>query len=457
MDPRLCVKRAVVTLAAAAALAPAAARADRALLVGVNQYPNLKGATLEGCVGDAQSMAQALRAYGFQVTVISDQQATRQGILNALATMKNQVKPNERFVFFFAGHGTDQTEGDKAALLPTDALHDRADNDLKRMDLYKALTAIPAHSRTAVLDSCYSGGMTKAFSRRRSRYYARDIGGGAKSLAPAKTRDVPANDNDPNSNIAGGAAVCYFTAARDNEQAAEDTFGAVRHGVFTYYLSKALAAKSRDANRPTWSEVQTGVTGEVTSYLKDIQHPTLSPAFNDVPLFEARGGGAPAPTPAPKPSTLWDELNGENADPSKVQVSLSVNKTTLQVGDRIRFQVKVGVPGYLVLLEKGTSGKLAIQHPYNNGKPLTADMAAVQAGAVVSIPGPDEEFELGDPGTEYLKAILFPTKETAQAFIAKFPAEGGTRDTLRDLKRVQMPKLKKYTADLVFEVVEKKP
>lgn len=461
MNIQLTSRRAALTLVAAAALIPSAAHADKALLVGVNQYPGLKNANLEGCVGDAQSMAQLLTAQGFQTTVLRDQQATKQGIMNALATMRAQCKPNERFVFFFAGHGTDGTEGDTAALLPNDAKHDSTGNDLKRMELYRALQNVPARSRTALLDSCYSGGMlegTKSFGRvRRTRYYARDIGGGAKSFQQGKV--VPVNDDDPNSNIAGGPSVCYYTAARDNEQAAEDTFNNTRRGVFTYYLARALAEKARAPKRPLWGEVHTGVTGEVSSYLKDIQHPTLSPHYAEVPIFEARGEGKP-PAPAPKESTVWDELNSETVDPSKLQLMLKPNRTTLNLGDRMRFEVKVNAPGYLLLLEKGTSGKLAILHPYNDKGPIDVQQAAVQAGTIVSIPGPNEEYQAGDPttgegvGTEFLKAILFPTREAAQEFLSKFPQAGAKREILkRDLQRIKIPQLRKITSDITFQVL----
>jgi hypothetical protein len=466
----LALRRAACCAGLAAAVLPAAARADKAIVVGVNQYPGLKNANLAGCVSDAKSMAALLVDYGFQVRTLTDTQATKQGIMNALAAMKAQCKPNEKFVFFFAGHGTDTTVGDKAALLPNDAQNDSADNDLKREELYTAIRAVPAMSHTALLDSCYSGGMLKSFRSarnptRRNRYYARDIGGGAKWMAPARLRaarstarsTVPVRDADPQSDIDGGAGVCYYTAARDNEQAAEEQFDSERHGVFTYYLTKMLAPRARDAIRPSWGDVHKQVADNVALRLRDAQHPTLSNEFAEVPLFGVRGGEK-----ASNDSNLWDEINADNFDPAKLKLTLVPNKTTITVGEEIKFQAVVGEAGYLVIFEKGTSGKMNIIFPLpqdEDGKvPGTVEHAAVSK-SVVSIPDGKifKAYTADTAGTEYLKALLFPDKQMAETFLTNFPAGGATREQLRDLQRVRVTKVKLFTSDITFEVVPPAP
>jgi len=455
------LKRALFAAAAAAALAPTAAAADKALVIGVNKYPGLKNADLAGCVSDSRSMEQMLTDYGFQVRRLSDSQATKQGIVNALAAMKTQCTESERFVFYFAGHGTDQTVGDQAALLPHDAQHESADNDLKRTELYEAIKAIPARSHTALLDSCYSGGMLPTFralrSRtRRNRYYARDIGGGSRSFQAGAQQNVPVNDGDPRAQIAGGPGVCYYTAAKDNEQAAEEQFGSDRHGVFTYFLTRMLAPKARDSIRPVWADVNTQVSGQVAERLRDQQHPMLSPEFGKVPLFEARAGAPPAPADA----NLWDVINTDNLDPAKLELRLVPNRTKIEQDEEITFEVKVGEKGYLAVFERGTSAKMRLQFPLPQDDKETiagtVDQAAVNPG-VIKIPDGKVflSFKAKDVGHEYLKAILFPSREMAEAFISKFP-DGATREQLRDLQRVSVKKVNFITSDITFEVVKKK-
>src|ERR1700712_3798164 len=126
------------------ALMPAA-QADQAIVVGINRYANLPKADLKGCVNDAKTMKAALAKYGFQVTLLTDGQATKQGILNALQNAAAHMRPDEQFAFYFAGHGT--TGKDKGAnLLLADALVGSEANDLGAKDLYQQIATIPAKS-----------------------------------------------------------------------------------------------------------------------------------------------------------------------------------------------------------------------------------------------------------------------------------------------------------------------
>src|SRR5437660_1580079 len=97
------------------------ARADQALVVGVNHYPGLDGVDLKGCVNDAASVAAALRDnYHFDVVTLYDDNATRDSILVAIDKIAANIKPGERFAFYFAGHGTIGSNG-SSVLLPSDA------------------------------------------------------------------------------------------------------------------------------------------------------------------------------------------------------------------------------------------------------------------------------------------------------------------------------------------------
>src|ERR1051326_6668126 len=106
-------------LAASSGLATSA-RADQAIVVGINRYPNLETKwQLEGCVNDAKDVASVLERYGFKVKVLTDDQASREGLLKVLRAAKRRVRDDERFVFYFAGHGS-RTDDDRAALCPAD-------------------------------------------------------------------------------------------------------------------------------------------------------------------------------------------------------------------------------------------------------------------------------------------------------------------------------------------------
>jgi len=216
------------------------ARADHAVVVGINLYPGLSDGSLRGCVNDAQAMARTLESYGFQTRVLLDGQATKSGVVGAIAALQS-VKPSDRVVFYFAGHGT-QTPSGGARLMLSNALQDSTANDLSRDDLYTAFKAVPAHARTIVLDSCFSGGMMRSLRRRGkgTRFYDRaSRGGNTKNLFREKTNMEPIDPNAP------AAPICYYAASGTNEQAAEDDFSGERHGVFTQFLVTGLAKPPR--------------------------------------------------------------------------------------------------------------------------------------------------------------------------------------------------------------------
>ena len=136
------------------------AHADHALVIGVNEYPKLAtGSNLEGCVNDANTMETSLKAHGFQVTLLTNEGATHAAVLVALDRMKRASTPAERFVFYFAGHGTIASDG-SSALLAHDAGERSETGDVTRDELYGAIRAVPARSRTVLLDSCFAGGLS---------------------------------------------------------------------------------------------------------------------------------------------------------------------------------------------------------------------------------------------------------------------------------------------------------
>src|SRR5688500_3766010 len=122
--------RSAFTALATLAILPAA-YADQAVVIGVQEYAPMVGAsTLKGCVNDAQSMTETLRQMGFKVTLLVYGQATRQRIFDELAKAKDTVKKTERFVFYFAGHGR---KSPRFSLIPSDAKMDG--NDIEPKDL----------------------------------------------------------------------------------------------------------------------------------------------------------------------------------------------------------------------------------------------------------------------------------------------------------------------------------
>src|SRR4029453_3048377 len=80
----------------------------RALLVGVNEYPKLAPRyRLHGCVNDVEAMAHILETVaGFprdNITLLRDQEATRDRILEELSRLSDQAEHGDVVVFHFSG------------------------------------------------------------------------------------------------------------------------------------------------------------------------------------------------------------------------------------------------------------------------------------------------------------------------------------------------------------------
>ncbi len=476
---------------------PAAARADQAVVVGVDNYTNLAAEdSLHGCVNDAQAMADKLKSFGFDVKLLTNDQATRQGILDAIAAARNDSGGNHRFAFYFAGHGTQLTDG-KAAILPSDTLDGAETNDITADDLKTAVQEVGAANTSVILDSCFSGGMTrslKGLGRRtlRSRYYHHHLHArGTKDLVVAV--DNQDDMHALNTNQTSGSNICYFAAARDNEEALEDDINGKPDGVFTYYLTSQLSSAN-----DTWGHLQERVSAPVLDYSDDRQHPTLSPSCVTRGLF-GQDEPAPAPTPAVTPAnvtpptpvtppppvapaivtppaptpahTLWDDFNGDHADSSQVDVILTPNRNPIKVGEHCTLKITAPNGGYLAVLEYGTSGKIYLRYP------ATRDVEAAHVTSdnpTVQLPAAGSYFWADRAGIERLKAILFTSADAAQTLLSHFP-DGNVSDS-RELKRVfskvatrdfvvasdndapapapapSSPSF--YTSDIIFEVVE---
>src|SRR6476619_5247600 len=94
-------------------------RNKRALLIGVNKYPNLPDfSQLRGCVNDVTAMRQTLEtSFHFppdNVTVLCDEDATAKGIHKAMERLLSDCGPDDIIVFHYSGHGSQMPAlGDK--------------------------------------------------------------------------------------------------------------------------------------------------------------------------------------------------------------------------------------------------------------------------------------------------------------------------------------------------------
>ncbi len=404
------------------------ATSDQALVIGIEAYKPLKAAsTLKGCANDANSIAQALTKDGFKVTVLVNDKATKRGILGAFDQLKRKCKPTERFVFYYAGHGRSDP---RYALMPSDATLDG--NDISPKELNDAILAVPAKSRTVLLDSCFSGGMAAGEMSRgllgdefTSRNFDPISARSVKFGVPAK----PTNQKDTTNALAANTGICYYTAALSSEEALEAPMpDGTRHGLFTYALLQNL--KDGDS----WGDVHSGVKKTMGDRLQSsgrTQNPMISTQFIGSGVFDtAKPDSKPPPT-----KTLLDVWNADNPDATKLALKLTPNQDVIEAGRQLTLAVQVNRPGFLVIF--GQVGGHFYQF-YPLGNSTAAADAAVQPGTV-TFPTKSDRLFFDDFGADHLKAMLFSTQDSAQVVLDAMQGADNQPKALALKQQIEFP------------------
>jgi WD40 repeat protein len=251
------------------------------LAIGLNDYKNPKYSLNYGRA-DAQAFADAAEAHGRGIfrkinkQVILDGQATRAGIEEAFAKIIAQAKPQDAFVFYFAGHGVMSEGDDQTAaefyLVPFDVVQlygndgALATNGVAAKLLKDLCTRVRAQKQLIVLDACQSAGVLETFATR----------GAAEEKAVLQ--------------LARSAGVVVLAATGQDQVATE--FPKLGHGVFTYALLQAMNGDADGGNPPdgkiTATEIVAFINDRVPELTKQYrgktQYPNAWARGQDFPL-----------------------------------------------------------------------------------------------------------------------------------------------------------------------------
>jgi hypothetical protein len=265
----------------------------RALLVGVNKYPNLPDhSQLRGCVNDVRVM-KALLEDSFQfppenINVLTDEQATEQGIRAAMERLLADCTGDDLVVFHYSGHGSqvaakgEKPRGYDESIMPYDSgrmnpsfprqVEPRDIRDTEIRDWLARLARKTPHV-TLIFDSCHSGSITRSAHDSDEagtilRWIPPDPLPGGGGQAPAAV----GGERGASREAAGGAwlppgGVYVLLAACAADQGAYELEHAGegsprRHGAFTFYLTEEInQADGRTTYLDIWERVADKVTG----------------------------------------------------------------------------------------------------------------------------------------------------------------------------------------------------
>lgn len=290
------------------------AGAKRALLIGINKYRAVP--KLQGSLNDIETMKQVLTTrWGFpeaNIRLLTDEQATREGILAALNLLVKQTGPLDTVYIHYSGHGSQVADlnGDEPddkldeTLVPQDgrtgSIPDITDDELDAI-----FGRLPTKNAFIVLDSCHSGTATRSL----------DI----------RTRSIPQDTRVDLYRKPAGAEIhtrgniqllpsqyVLMTGAASHQEALDGPVGGRYHGFFTYALSKSLSASSAAASpREIFRGIETELKRIQTHFGRSsMPEPQLEapPDLLDSPLLMPAGGAIQSKTSGGGSRLAWVEV-----------------------------------------------------------------------------------------------------------------------------------------------------
>ncbi len=209
---------------------------------------------------DARSVISNVKSY-----FITDAQADKTGIVKAFNDIKKNAKPQDVFVFYYAGHGYIHP-GNKEFYLVSADVEDGNESLLKNgvsaKELQSFAVEIPAQKQLFIMDACQSAG---AFEQ-----MLKHDGEQQKALA-----------------VVSRSTGTHWMAASGSTETAKE-FGELGHGAFTYTLLQALKGQAAANKMITVNGLKNFLQVQVPELIKKYgggaQYPASYGFGNDFPV-----------------------------------------------------------------------------------------------------------------------------------------------------------------------------
>lgn len=246
------------------------------LTVGINQYQN-SAYNLNYAQSDAQAFMDKVKEKGKTIFKrvnsigIYDQDATKENIMKGFKAIAASAKPEDLFIFYYAGHGTiDEDNAEEFYFVPTDVTKLYGDpkqlqtKAISMNEVRAMFTQVKAQKLLMLLDACHSGAALKNFNVR----------GGA-------------TDEKAIVQLARSTGIVAIASSGSKQYATE--FEELKHGVFTYALLEAMDGKGDNGDKKlTVNELKFYMEDRVPELTKQYggtaQYPTGYITGNDFPI-----------------------------------------------------------------------------------------------------------------------------------------------------------------------------
>ena len=390
---------------------------NHALIITVSEY---RRSPLPGVLTDHKLGLELAQRFGVppqNIVELSEEEVTREGLKQALASMNQAVMPGDKLYIYFSGHGARFFNKATGQCTESLVMQDmRVVTNTEFAAMLKPLSA-KTDKTIVMLDSCHSGGVAQVAS-------SREIGSGSQMRAKfsaeasspqcslavndrgfSQTRSADLNTTDNN--------LVILAAARNNEVAWDTSKG----GALTYNFEQCLNGGATDSDHSgalSMQELTACVQARLDKTQEDAarQHVTLAgngalvPAFVDAgPAPVAVAQSAPGvPPAAADPLATLNDIYSQRDDRWQVQASLS--QPTLKIGTNLALSIRSQRDGFVYLFYLGTQpGSFYLLFPN-----LLDSNNAIAANQYLKLPRPDWSVTaLGPRGTDHLLVMVTAT------------------------------------------------
>ncbi|MBS1717163.1 MAG: caspase family protein [Armatimonadetes bacterium] len=272
-----------------------------AVCIGINQYGSSKDAdghevdhNLRGAVNDANSMRDILvKHYGAHegnIKMLRDKDADADNVVDGIRWLIKTAKPGDQVVFAFSGHGgrledKDEPDGHESVIV-------LADGKLlpgKLMGEFAKMEAANGVHATIVLDSCFSGGMSRPggemFQPRLKSYGDIKVGPRSKKVDLTKASMANLVLRTKGDEAPKGSYAFYYAGKADQPTIDLPQLGDTPpHGLFTTLLMSVI----EDNPKTPMTDMFEAINATIAALNKQIKEkrPDFE-GFKQAPDFEA--------------------------------------------------------------------------------------------------------------------------------------------------------------------------
>lgn len=400
--------------------------ADRALLVGINDYSYGGLQPLSGTLNDVESMTRLLQD-GFDldaadIKTLTDQNATRKAILDAMDQwlVEGSAK-NDRVFFYYSGHGYYQLDqdGDESGpdqdgrdevLVPADADCSDGLTECKNFilddEIGSRLDQLSDRSVFVMIDSCHSGtatrnlGISDGLPTRKLRQQRSATRSLNNSTDLPSSKAAQAAHRNETGFLKGSDNMVALFAVSSYQEAPEDYSpdlpkGANAVGFFTDRIVRGLLNSDADTSGDgdvSFAELLSYARDEGVIFCENNPHNGacrrgVTPTFEVKPALQGHsvlGFGKSEEESSTNPDqeiVTTDSIDNILAHGNDAGLSVQIaSGNQLQPGDNLRLNIRAEREGLLVVFDLDVNGNLSKLYPSPNGVALAARVDGKAAG-----------------------------------------------------------------------------